>query len=205
MKEQQIKKMTIKDIISNNKSIIILLVIIFISLGVSSLTSGIPQKKENAIMEENNILYSEKYEAESRKEELEKRLKSEENKNINLNNKISLQEGTSFQVKSGTKWTGSYKLIHADYSYKLTLEINEHNAIFNFVNQDEKGSFYMGKHIVEPNTGYLELQATEWKDDPSGYHMVNLSGVASGDKMNGLILDSNSNEKLGTFSLTKSN
>lgn len=202
MTEQKIKKMTIKDLLLNHKSCLVLIIFIIILSISTSLTSELKYSKEDNEIDNRNALNTEKHNLTDENRELSNNLKKQQNRNKTLNNKVKSEQGIDFQVKPGSKWTGIYT--YSDDSYKMTLEINEHNAVFTYTDEDNyKYSYYMGKKVIESNTGYIELEATEMKDSSSGY-MVNLSGIANGNKLNGLVLDEY-NRKKGIFSLTKSN
>lgn len=198
------QKKTFKDLLFGHKITCALIGFFIVTLLMSNVTQAIPEIKMNNAIENKNQLNNEINEATTKNDELSNELNKESKTNSKLNRSITLEETTNFQVNVGSKWKGTYTISdRSKRTYSLLLEINEHNAIFNFEALDDgtKGSYYMGKNTIDPTTGFIELVATEWKDDPSGYYMVDLSGVAKGNRIKGIIIDSNN--KIGTFSVSK--
>ena len=205
MKEDIMDKL--KSMFIEHKKIFVLLLALSILVVTAGFTSNIPKKKLSKAIESNNTLKNMKITNENKNESYKVELSKQEKYKANLDNQNEINKEDDSVVIHGSKWKGIYTANQGDT--ELILEINEHNAVFNFgpTNNNpyvETGSYYMGKSVINTTTGFVDLKYTEWKEEAYGYEMLNLSGVVKGKYMTGILTDS-TNSKIGNFKLTKVN
>ena len=201
-------KNIVREIIVKNKVIFFLLTLLLL-IGIGSgITSKIPSNKLDKAKDSNAELLSKKEKELVLNEELKSELKNKEKKQFMIKNKLENLQSDSFEAGVGSIWKGT-SIYYNQPETELILEINEHNVVFNFGPTSEnldlkKGSFYMGKNVIDEKTGYIELLYTEWKEDPGSYNMENLYGVVKNKYMTGILTDGRNN-KIGEFKLEKIN
>lgn len=200
------EKNVIKEVIIKNKVIFFLFtILILVGIG-SGVTAQIPSNKLDNANDTNVKLHSEKESAVELNGKLESKLKSIEKTKVTIEKKLEKIQSDSFEAVVGSKWKGT-AVYRNQPETETIIEINEHNVVFNFGPTSEnpelkKGSFYMGKNVIDEKTGYIELLYTEWKDNPGSYNMENLYGVVKGKYMTGILTDGGNN-KIGEFKLEK--
>lgn len=121
-----------------------------------------------------------------------------------------LRPGTSAYGLLEGQWQGGYVIGKKERN--LQLEVTANNAgqavaLFTFdtsakARRKEFGQFSMVcKYDPQANT--YQLIAADWQNKIGGYRMVNLKGAIGDRKFSGSVLDVNSGEEIGKFTLTK--
>lgn len=143
--------------------------------------------------------------------ELEQKLKSQKNETSLLQSNINSTKVSTFNLKSGTKWDGWFKLDNDNElgKIKASLEVNDQNVVMTLNINGEEGKHYLLKDSINEETGLINLTAGEWIEPINEYEPKDYMGVVRGNTIKGVVKSyisstDNGYRKIGDFEFKRS-